>query len=84
MRYERFYSTFDKSFENLFNILPIGVTSKYRFIGAFRTLAIISLWRSLDAYQENNYRIADLIKTNKEVKIENKKNIPKYHQKLVC
>ena len=43
-----------KSFENLFKILPVGVISKYKFIGANITLSIISSCNFVVAFLVNN------------------------------
>lgn len=44
-------STKERSFENLFKIRPIGVTSKKRLMGALRTFFSISLCSYLVACQ---------------------------------
>jgi len=55
-----------RSFENLFKILPIGVISKYKLIGAFKTLFKINLCTCLAAYHAEIMRM----KLLKNVKIE--------------
>jgi len=39
-----------KSLENRFIMVPTGVTSKNKLIGAFMTFEIISLWRLIEAF----------------------------------
>lgn len=60
------------SFENLFKILPVGVTSKYKLIGAARTLVIISLCIDLEA---NSYAWVKLKTLNNTIELEIVKKI---------
>ena len=64
------------SFENLFKIFPIGVTSKNRLIGALITLEIIKEWSHFEILKDPNENTNILAITSKLFKAPNKKMYP--------
>jgi hypothetical protein len=63
------YSRTFRSLENLFRILPIGVTSKYKLIGAFKTLCRINRWIFRAPYQADIIKMKLLKKVKNEFKV---------------
>ena len=65
----------DKSFENLFRILPTGVTSKKRLIGACSTIAIYLLWIFCTTVRKDQTKVVTRKITMSPVAIESEKMI---------
>jgi hypothetical protein len=69
---DRLLSTLLRSFENLFKITPVGVRSKYKFIGALKTELQISRNKLFDSLIEKEKNQKTPIAKNTIITTQNK------------